>query len=80
MWRDRPEYWPRGIRSNGHLMLNGAKMSKSTGNFLTAIEAITRYSADGVRYALADAGDGNDDANFMEECAAGAVGKLHQLY
>ena len=27
--------WPRGMRSNGHLMLNSEKMSKSTGNFKT---------------------------------------------
>jgi leucyl-tRNA synthetase len=28
-----PEYWPKGVRANGHLLLNGEKMSKSTGNF-----------------------------------------------
>lgn len=29
------EYWPKSIRVNGHLQLNGEKMSKSTGNFMT---------------------------------------------
>jgi len=29
------EWWPRSIRANGHLQLNGEKMSKSTGNFMT---------------------------------------------
>jgi leucyl-tRNA synthetase len=58
-----------GIRCNGHLMLNDAKMAKSTGNFMTAIQAIEQFSADAVRYALADAGDGNDDANFKTETA-----------
>ena len=79
VWSKHPEYWPRGIRANGHLMLNDAKMSKSTGNFLTAVEAIERYSADGVRFALADAGDGNDDANFKTETAEQAVTRLAGL-
>jgi len=40
-------------------------MSKNTGNFLTLYEAIEKFSADGMRMALADAGDGIEDANFM---------------
>lgn len=31
----KEEHWPLSMRANGHLMLNGKKMSKSTGNFLT---------------------------------------------
>lgn len=27
--------FPRGVRANGHLLINSAKMSKSTGNFKT---------------------------------------------
>ena len=56
IWPEQPEKWPTGIRANGHLLLNSEKMSKSTGNFLTLREAIDRYSADGMRLALADAG------------------------
>src|ERR1700742_3683918 len=29
------KHWPRSMRMNGHLTLNGKKMAKSTGNFLT---------------------------------------------
>ena len=32
--------WPRSMRTNGHLMLNSEKMSKSTGNFMTLRQAI----------------------------------------
>lgn len=32
--------WPRAFRTNGHLLLNAEKMSKSTGNFMTLREAI----------------------------------------
>jgi len=72
-----PEYhWPRGFRCNGHLMLNSEKMSKSTGNFLTLEEAIKKYSSDATRFALADAGDGMDDANFVTETENSAVMRL----
>ena len=30
IWQDQPEKWPKGFRTNGHLLLNGDKMSKST--------------------------------------------------
>ncbi|EEP80569.1 leucyl-tRNA synthetase [Uncinocarpus reesii 1704] len=36
------EYWPRSVRANGHLLLNGDKMSKSSGNFLTLRDAVEK--------------------------------------
>ena len=51
-------------------------MSKSTGNFLTLREAIHEYSADAMRFALALAGDSNEDANFEHEVANAAILKL----
>lgn len=73
------KYWPRGIRVNGHLMLNGEKMSKSTGNFLTMDQAVTKFGADATRIALADAGDGIEDANFEESVANSSILRLFEL-
>ena len=73
------EYWPRGIRANGHLLLNGEKMSKSTGNFLTLNDAVKKFGADATRVALADAGDGVEDANFEETVANSSILRLHTL-
>ena len=73
------EYWPKSIRSNGHLLLNGAKMSKSTGNFLTLSEAVQKFGADATRIALADAGDGMEDANLEEKSANSAIMRMHTL-
>jgi leucyl-tRNA synthetase len=70
------EYWPRGIRANGHLMLNGEKMSKSTGNFMTLDDVVKKYGADAARIAIADAGDGIQDANFEEDVADSSVLRL----
>ena len=68
--------WPLGVRVNGHLLLNNEKMSKSTGNFLTMRDALDRYGADATRFALAEAGDGFEDANFLEKTADDAILKL----
>lgn len=74
-----PEYWPKGVRANGHLLLNGEKMSKSTGNFMTLSEMVGKYGADASRIALADAGDGVADANFEEDVADNNVLRLFNL-
>ena len=71
--------WPRSIRVNGHLLLNGSKMSKSKGNFLTINDACTKFGADATRIALADAGDGIDDANFDETVANSNILRLYTL-
>jgi len=70
------KHWPRAMRTNGHVMLNNEKMSKSTGNFKTLKQAIEEYSADGMRFALALSGDGNEDANFEHDVANAAILKL----
>ncbi len=48
-------------------------MSKSTGNFLTLSDAIDKFSADGMRLALADSGDSVEDANFVEAMADAGI-------
>ena len=34
------EHWPRAIRTNGHITINNAKMSKSTGKILAKVPSI----------------------------------------
>lgn len=51
-------------------------MAKSTGNFLTLTDAIRKYSADGMRLCLADAGDSVEDANFVEKTAEAGLLRL----
>ncbi|KAI3944243.1 hypothetical protein MKW98_016473 [Papaver atlanticum] len=55
------QYWPRGFRCNGHFMLNSEKM---------------QFSADATRFALADAGDGMDDANFVSDTSISVIIRL----
>ena len=46
---------------------------------MTLRQAIEKFGADSTRIALADAGDGIDDANFDEETANGSILKLFTL-
>uniref|UniRef100_A0A8C4E8K3 leucine--tRNA ligase n=1 Tax=Dicentrarchus labrax TaxID=13489 RepID=A0A8C4E8K3_DICLA len=77
MWPKDSGKWPQAVRANGHLLLNSEKMSKSTGNFLTLTQAIDKFSADGMRLALADAGDTVEDANFVETMADAGILRLY---
>uniref|UniRef100_G1RFN6 Leucine--tRNA ligase, cytoplasmic n=1 Tax=Nomascus leucogenys TaxID=61853 RepID=G1RFN6_NOMLE len=77
MWPEQSDKWPTAVRANGHLLLNSEKMSKSTGNFLTLTQAIDKFSADGMRLALADAGDTVEDANFVETMADAGILRLY---
>ncbi|PVD35216.1 hypothetical protein C0Q70_06497 [Pomacea canaliculata] len=79
MWPNDKTKWPKAIRANGHILLNSEKMSKSTGNFLTLTEAVARFSADGMRLSLADAGDTVEDANFVEKMADAGLLRLYTL-
>jgi len=55
------EMMPRGFFANGHVLVDGKKMSKSEGNFFTIKQIVDEFGSDSVRIALADAGDTLDD-------------------
>lgn len=54
-------------------------MSKSTGIFLPMKEVIKTYGADATRFAMADAGDSIEDANFSKKLANNAILKIFAL-
>lgn len=76
IWPNKPEYWPKSFYANGHIMVDGLKMSKSTGNFITLAGGCQRFSADGLRMACADAGDTLSDANFSSTVAEQCILRL----
>ena len=75
VWED-PKMMPRSFFCNGYVLVNGQKMSKSVGNFLTLRDCIDKYGVDATRMALADAGDSLDDSNFDEMVANSAILRL----
>lgn len=75
----KKEFWPQKIFTNGHIMLNSAKMSKSDGNFLSVEDALRKFGASATRMCLASCGDTNEDANFEESNSNAFVLRLYTL-
>ncbi|MEM2914252.1 MAG: leucine--tRNA ligase, partial [Candidatus Bathyarchaeia archaeon] len=71
--------WPRGIGVNGMLSIEGRKMSKSKGNFLTLRSILDRYGADITRLTLVLGAEDMDDPDWREENAKGIEAKLLAL-
>jgi leucyl-tRNA synthetase len=79
MWENQPNLWPQGFFCNGYISVNGQKMAKSLGNFMTVDDCVKLFGADATRIALADAGDTLDDANFVPDTADNAILRLNNL-
>lgn len=62
--------WPISINCNGWILVNGEKMAKSKGNFITIENELKENSVDSVRLTLADSGDNMDDANYVTSKAS----------
>jgi len=75
-----PEHLPKGIGVNGVLSIEGNKMSKSKGNFVTLRGAIDQYGADATRCALLLGGEGMDDPDWRSENVRDIRGKLQGFY
>jgi len=75
-----PEHLPKGIGVNGVLSIEGKKMSKSKGNFVTLRGAIDQYGADATRCALLLGGEGMDDPDWRRENVRDVRGKLQGFY
>ncbi|WP_449461677.1 leucine--tRNA ligase [Tardisphaera miroshnichenkoae] len=56
--------WPKAIAVNGFASIEGSKMSKSKGLFVTLDKAIERRGSDALRLALINSAEGMDDPDF----------------
>ncbi|MEM4367044.1 MAG: leucine--tRNA ligase [Candidatus Anstonellales archaeon] len=70
------EHWPKQIVSNGFVLMDGKKMSKSLGNILPLRKAVKGYGADSIRIAAVGSATLEDDANFSGPDAAGIKERL----
>ena len=58
---------PKEVIVHGFLTVGGKKMSKSTGNVVSPLELLKKYSADSLRYTLIRATPFGDDGDFSEK-------------
>ncbi|MEM3372895.1 MAG: leucine--tRNA ligase [Candidatus Anstonellales archaeon] len=70
------KYWPRQIVTNGFVLMEGKKMSKSLGNILPLRKAIQKYSADVVRFAIVNGADLDTDTDFNEKSVEGIKSRI----
>jgi len=71
-----PDYLPQGIGVNGMLSIEGNKMSKSKGNFITLKDALNQFGADATRCALLLGGEGMNDPDWRRETVGDVKSKL----
>ena len=79
VWDKNPDFMTRGYFCNGYILVDGEKMAKSKGNFLTVSDLIDNYGCDASRITLADCGDTLDDANFLREISNLSVNRLYSF-
>ena len=71
--------WPRSFGINGMILVEGKKMSKTKGNFVTWKNALEKYGADGFRLGLALTADGMDDADWRDRTTQDAKSKVESV-
>lgn len=70
------EFWPRQIVTNGFVLMDGSKMSKSIGNILPLRKAVKEYGADVIRFAVVSGADLSSDSDFNKSVAEGVQSRL----
>ncbi len=71
--------WPCGISVNGMVMVEGEKMSKSKGNFITVQQALHQYGADVTRAGLMVSAEGLSQPNWSASGADAMKAWLNRL-
>lgn len=75
-----PEKLPKGIAVNGMINIEGEKMSKSKGNFVTLKQALADYGADVTRATLLYAAEGMRDPDWRSKSAKDMEANLKAFY
>ena len=73
------KYWPKQIVTNGFVLMDGTKMSKSFGNILPIRDALKEYGADVVRMAVVSGADLTQDTDFNRSVADGIRLRLRYI-
>jgi len=72
--------WPRQIVTNGHVLMEGAKMSKSFGNIIPLREGLEKYGADPIRLSVLGTAELLQDADFSPSVAKAMRERLERIY
>ena len=70
----------RAVAANGRTLINGQKMSKSKGNFITIKQIVETMPVDAVRIALTTGAQGLDDVDFRIDRVNAIARRLYNFY
>lgn len=70
------KYWPGQIVTNGFVLMDGTKMSKSIGNILPLRKAISEYGADVIRFSVVCGAELLKDTDFNRTVAEGIKSRI----
>jgi leucyl-tRNA synthetase len=74
------ELWPQQIVTNGSVLMQGVKMSKSFGNIIPLREGLTKFGADSLRLAVLATAELLQDADFSPTLAKSMRDRIERLY
>ncbi|MHA1313315.1 MAG: leucine--tRNA ligase [Candidatus Helarchaeota archaeon] len=74
------EMWPQAIGVNGMIQVEGGKMSKSRGMFITMDEALEKYGADATRMELGYITQGLNDPDWRARDLDGIRRRIDSFY
>jgi leucyl-tRNA synthetase len=74
------DLWPRQIATNGSVMMEGAKMSKSFGNIIPLKEGLKKFGADPIRLSVMSTAELLQDADFSPTIATSMRDRMERLY
>ncbi|WEU39886.1 MAG: leucine--tRNA ligase [Candidatus Odinarchaeum yellowstonii] len=74
------KHWPRILGVNGMINIEGQKMSKSKGIFISINDAVTKFGADPTRLELAYASEGLADADWRTADVIGLRNKIISVF
>lgn len=74
------KYWPKQIVTNGIVLYEGEKMSKSLGNVIPLEDGIAKYGGDPLRVLEIAGTDLFTDSEFSADAAEGVRSRLQYLY
>ena len=73
------ELWPRQIVTNGFVLTDGKKMTKSMGNIMPIRAAIREFGADAIRFVVVSGADLAQDTDFNRPAVEGVLSRLKFL-
>ena len=73
-------YWPKQIVTNGMVLMEGEKMSKSLGNIVPLLDGIRNYGADPLRAVVISSADLFSDSEFSNEALSGIKERFEYMF